>query len=957
MPPFLLTLLSTLGGGIGSIFGYLGDVASSAFKAATQFHQEGISAARDLGLGVQQAQAYTQALTRNTAELANKYGVTADAIKEIQRGISDATGRQLLLNEAETEGFLIMNKLVGAQTTNAFTSEIMNKMGGQVSTVQGAISKAYATAAKQGLNASKFSGEVAKNLTLANKLSFKDGINGIIKMTALSQKLGFNLQSIEAAASKFMDFDSAIESSAQLNMLGGSAGAYGSNPLEMMYEANYNPEAFTERMTKMINGLGEFDKKSGMGRVSGMNMDFARNIAKAMGISADEVVSMAKKSAEVKFKESRFGDTLTRRFGNDEEKKNYILNNSTYNTKTQRLELNGKDVNELTDADLANLMQFDGMSDHELMQKQAEALTSLPEQISGAAASVSAKFAEGLNRHFPDLRDMVKEYGGMIADHAKIWGENIGNYLEKIFEWLNEHKDPIKKMINGILSAVDFITNRWYMLLGLGLLGLYKMLRPHLQGAFGMDRNNGGNNTSGKNKASSNKDRTFKQAKNDAKLARNNTLRGNKGNAFTRAVKGNARYLKTLYKNSSLVRGATKAGGIGTALAIGDAALTAYEYSDKEKEILNNKELSQEKKKEEVKKAQEDRNGAWGGALGAIAGGAAAGAALGTIVPGAGNVAGFIVGAIGSGIGYYLGDKGGRLVPTSEKSVVEEDEKNKKKNGYATGGIVGGKSYTGDKIPISVNSGEMILNQNQQKMLFDFINQLNSPFKGNAAESNITYQNITNNNGNVTHLVAYNGNSDIVNNLSSISSKKLSVGYNPSNISKVDSNVIGGALNSSNATSISNKAFNSRSNVIGGASNYSNAISILNKAFNSRSNVVGTALNSSSIVGTKPFGENSFDGLKQLVKTIGSSVVNGGKMDLAVKDININISGTIKLDGGNNSSTTIDAKQLLSDASFVSALKELLKQSISNDINGGRIMNDAATMRGLMPSMSLIGRK
>lgn len=42
--------------------------------------------------------------------------------------------------------------------------------------------------------------------------------------------------------------------------------------------------------------------------------------------------------------------------------------------------------------------------------------------------------------------------------------------------------------------------------------------------------------------------------------------------------------------------------------------------------------------------------------------------------------------------------------------------------GFATGGIVGGNSYTGDKITANVNSGEMILNRTQQRHLFDSIN-------------------------------------------------------------------------------------------------------------------------------------------------------------------------------------------------------------------------------------------
>lgn len=41
---------------------------------------------------------------------------------------------------------------------------------------------------------------------------------------------------------------------------------------------------------------------------------------------------------------------------------------------------------------------------------------------------------------------------------------------------------------------------------------------------------------------------------------------------------------------------------------------------------------------------------------------------------------------------------------------------------FATGGIVGGYSFTGDKVPAMVNSGEMILNSGQQNNLFKMLN-------------------------------------------------------------------------------------------------------------------------------------------------------------------------------------------------------------------------------------------
>lgn len=42
---------------------------------------------------------------------------------------------------------------------------------------------------------------------------------------------------------------------------------------------------------------------------------------------------------------------------------------------------------------------------------------------------------------------------------------------------------------------------------------------------------------------------------------------------------------------------------------------------------------------------------------------------------------------------------------------------------FANGGIVGGSSFAGDKVPVQVNSGEMILNREQQANLFDIANK------------------------------------------------------------------------------------------------------------------------------------------------------------------------------------------------------------------------------------------
>jgi hypothetical protein len=128
---------------------------------------------------------------------------------------------------------------------------------------------------------------------------------------------------------------------------------------------------------------------------------------------------------------------------------------------------------------------------------------------------------------------------------------------------------------------------------------------------------------------------------------------------------------------------------------------------------------------------------------------------------------------------------------------------------------------------------------------------------------------------------------------------------------------------------------------------------ILSTIFNSTSNVVSSALNTNNSIKTIPFGDNSFRKIPKSDYT-EYSYNKGG--EISVKDINVNINGTLKLDA-RGFIKDLDVSQLLNDTSFVSQLKELIKQSINSDINGGRLMNDNAVMRGMPAQTTLWGRK
>ena len=68
-------------------------------------------------------------------------------------------------------------------------------------------------------------------------------------------------------------------------------------------------------------------------------------------------------------------------------------------------------------------------------------------------------------------------------------------------------------------------------------------------------------------------------------------------------------------------------------------------------------------------------------------------------------------------VGLVLGAVAGQVASIKQaKTILSGDNK------FESGGIVGGTSFRGDKVVAHVNSGEMILNREQQTRLFDMAN-------------------------------------------------------------------------------------------------------------------------------------------------------------------------------------------------------------------------------------------
>lgn len=474
-------IVSLLHGAVASGLRLVNNLVSSGFKMAFQYNETAMAFSRQAGLTAKQAQAYTEVLTKRAKDLGEKYGIAAEEVAKLEQNLAKATGRVIMLNQAEAESLIQINRTVGEQTVNEFSQMMMRTMGGQFQTVQGAVSKAYATAAKSGLDAAGMAAKVGQNLGMANRLTFRNGVDGLTKMVALSEKLGFNVAEIENVANKFMDIQDAIENSAKLSMLGGAAGAFGGNPLDMAYEANNDPEALAERFTKALAGHSYFDENTLSSRMNAMSRDMVKGIAEAMGVSVDTAVGIAKKQAEIKYKNDRFSSDLNKYATDketgkiDETRRDFFLNRTQMrrNEKTGQLELtlNGKSMDYYeTDkgkSELAEMMRFQNMSDEEIVREQATAVVSIKDTLNGFVTSIMGTLAEKIAPYTTEIKNFIGDIYRIIKPHIRDIADNIKGLLATFFtkENLELVKSGITAVASAVMSVAKLITSNWWTVL------------------------------------------------------------------------------------------------------------------------------------------------------------------------------------------------------------------------------------------------------------------------------------------------------------------------------------------------------------------------------------------------------------------------------------------------------------------------------------------------------------
>ena len=176
---------------------------------------------------------------------------------------------------------------IGMDVVNMFDT-----LGFSVETISKKIGGIAGRAAGAGLNAKAVTDAMTKNLKLAQKYTFSQGMKSLEKMAQDSVSLKFNMQAAANFAEKVNTLEGAASVGAQLSVLGGNYAAFG-NPLELLFGGLQDVGSLHEKMMKMTKDLAYFDEEKGMVDMSAFDKQLLRQASQSMGVNYDDMANMA----------------------------------------------------------------------------------------------------------------------------------------------------------------------------------------------------------------------------------------------------------------------------------------------------------------------------------------------------------------------------------------------------------------------------------------------------------------------------------------------------------------------------------------------------------------------------------------------------------------------------------------------------------------------------------------
>ena len=793
-----------------------------------------------------------------------KYNVSADELIGLQETYSNTIGRNIQISASDQENMAAMFRVMG-EGGGDFAAKLEN-FGLSYTDAANKAGKMFKEAGKYGISFDKYSKNVANNIKLAQNYTFKNGIKGLESMAKKATAMKLDMQQVASFADKVSTVEGAINTGAQLQVLGGPFAQF-SDPMGMMNEALTDMEGLQDRFEKMIGGLGNFDAQKGEIAISAFDKQRIKVAAEAMGMSYDQVMETAMAKGRQKF----IGGQIANK-GYTEDEQELLKNIATVQ--------NGKATVSYVDSSgkkqEVNLAEKSlSKTDLEMIKQQTQ---SESDDIKDIATTLRGwdDVMQGTKKQYENTKAAIIERRG--------WGVKAKNIVEHV----GESNRLLGLILNAVIAlglgnaALSMLRGGGKLINGrsggAGRRVLGTTTKPTSGGGFKNVWESAARSAGGGVLKSA---RVVKNAGKSLTKAGYNTL----GNIFTKGGQGIQKVGIGLAKNGGKIL------KVGSGIASGaiSGVLTGIdEFGKGGKDYGKNA----KGKSRNWRKYGRTAGSAVGGGFGAVLGGA-----LGSMIaPGIGT-------AIGAALGGMAGDAIGKWVGGG---FANQKRRARKAEEFGLGGMLSGDYSVSQLRKISqgkVKAGSKL----EQKLKAN-----------NDLDAAKDIKQIREQQANIDKQV--------------VSAKSVEITTNDNIATGKSSMANGGMLNGPSHAQGGMPILGSNIEVEGGefvvnkrsAKKYQNTLNAIN------------SMGNGGII--KP----------RKMETGGSIIINqtGGKLGgqsfgvdkITVDPINVNVSGSIKLEGANGQKAELTA-DLLKNPQFISEITKLITKQMNINIHGANVIN------------------
>lgn len=350
-----------------------------------------------------------------------------------------------------------------AKTARAFVGNLsemgmlfsqFEKVGLGASDAMKTIERAGVGALSLGLNSKKTTELLRNDLGKINEYGFKNGIDGLAKMVQKSVEFRMSMDSVYKLADRVFSPESALELSANLQVLGGAIGDF-NDPLKLMYMATNNVEGLQDALIGAAGTLASYNTEQGRFEITGINLRRAKAMATELGISYDELAKGAIAAAE---RSSAASDLMMSGLIMNDDQREFITNLSQMKggkmvieiPKTLMDEFQGASEVALADLTetqkstlLANKTAFEKMSSEDVARGQLSVTENIQRDVAFMAATARGQFTR-----------IFKETGrsaGLTGEDLQLF---VKDTSDKVAKGMVDTTSDFNKMARDFISGL-----------------------------------------------------------------------------------------------------------------------------------------------------------------------------------------------------------------------------------------------------------------------------------------------------------------------------------------------------------------------------------------------------------------------------------------------------------------------------------------------------------------------